>query len=339
MDLFIPSALQIEPRLKEVDFDFCEVMDLETDFAFISGSVVEGFGNSSSDVDIYVVSSKEVGFPDGKKTTYTNSEKGYYYELNWYSQTWHKSVASQINNSLSEDFKYQRIPFSAIKYYYLCSIACPLINQSKYNDLMKAYKKGKALFALEQYYGYLANKCYQAGIELSENHEIEQSYFWYNEAVNYMIDSVLASYGEGYPTEKFRFEKLRRSVGEAAELYKDARRLRYLGNYSLSEYILQSTSFLSMMNINKYYSEDNSIHFKVSGSTTTISLYHDYLILNAGNVYQLDEFTLSVLKLISEGYSSRKELLQHITDRSSDTAQRLNQTLHQLQLEGIIEIA
>jgi hypothetical protein len=78
---FTDEAIRIEPRLSQADFDLTHVFDTQNDMAYISGSVVEGFGNSASDVDIYIVTKNPI-LPDGVKFGYNNNEKGYYNEVN-----------------------------------------------------------------------------------------------------------------------------------------------------------------------------------------------------------------------------------------------------------------
>jgi predicted nucleotidyltransferase len=78
---YFKEALNIEPRILQADVDLLPIMDIKRDTAFISGSVVEGFGNSSSDVDLYILSDKNPMLPNGIKFGYTNTDGGYYNEV------------------------------------------------------------------------------------------------------------------------------------------------------------------------------------------------------------------------------------------------------------------
>lgn len=337
-NIFTDEAVKKEPRLAQVDFDFSEIMNVSNDFAFLSGSVIEGFGNQASDVDIYIVSKKDVGFPDGKKNNYTNEKDGYYNEINWFSYDWHKKIADQINSLQLNNIWHDMPSSDALDYYYRTSISVPLINPNNHRIETTEYSRQRILQVLEYYYGYRAYKAMQYAIQFLEAEEIEQCYFWINKAMRLMIDSVLASNGEGYMSEKFRFLKIERAFGRNSELYTSAKKFRYLGKYEMLDYISDVMAYIKYIGITNFEFDDTVIKYKIAGSLENVDLYHHYIVHNAGNVFQIDDDCMELLKLINEGYDDRTSIHKFCKDNNIAIDKDLNKMLSQLQTYGILEI-
>ena len=216
--IFLEDAIKCDPRLKSVYVNLREVMDLNNDIAYISGSVVEGFGNTTSDVDIYIVT----GRADVYETKYVNSAKdgNYYVELNVFSKEQARQICDKINNTtLDDDQEIFNLSEKELEFYYRAAIGIPLFNLSAFNEFCSEFDKEKVNAIYERVHKWNAIKELYFVTLRKQNGEIELAYFHAQKAIEHALDSYLAKNGEGYCTGKYRFLKLKRLLEVKSDIY------------------------------------------------------------------------------------------------------------------------
>jgi hypothetical protein len=337
-DIFTREAVDIDPRLKNADFDFDIIMDSSDDYAFLSGSVVEGFGNASSDVDIFVVSDKIKEYQTGKKICFINSEGGYYNEIQLYTHRWHNDVGSKLNALEGRTYSdYRAVAYDELSYYYRVAIGVPAINPENFISSSGEYKKAVINKHISNYFGYEAyGQIYRAN-RLHDDGETGHAYHYACKAAADAVDSVLAAHGEGYMSNKFRFSKIERAFGKKSDIYRAALDLRYLGGYGVDEYILRVNDFLRDLGIFKY-EHDVELRYRLTGEYAVVDFLQPYIISSDYKTYQISEDCLHVIDMIKNGVDNKDALLEKLSEKygASEAKARLAVILDRLQRKNLL---
>jgi hypothetical protein len=205
--------------LEELGIDAEEVMaalplKAETFTIFLSGSVLEGYGNTESDLDVFIIYSDQV---PSQGVTYTREsyDISFEYISNWRLdvESWAKeqvfSVAQRLDRCSSEDRNACiNVAFSDIQMAHRVCVGVPIRHPECFERLREA-------FDFEHLSHIIMTRCLvfcdgttedAAGAIDSEQHGA--ALLTSRQSVQLAIDALLAAHGETNPKDKWRFFKL-----------------------------------------------------------------------------------------------------------------------------------
>lgn len=313
---FTDASLRVEPRLQSTDFNFSEIFNINSDSAFISGSVVEGLGNKSSDVDIYIITSSDL--MDGMKINYTNTEVGYYNEINVRSREIHRNIRDKINGLNYKQYSEYLTDalVDDLDYYYRVCISVPLFENSTYLSDISGFSKDIAAKNKAHYYGYNAYSNFVKSKDMLELSQLGEAYHYANRALYYFYESVCAVNNECYTSQKSIYPRLARIRTLAPEWLAMFSENRYLGKQSIDAYCNKAFDLIenyaqdsfSFKNF-AFPAADIDINYMPAGDMQNLEFVGKHIMLNGTKLYSLNEFCERVLHWIySENIYSRKVL-------------------------------
>jgi len=323
-------ALSIEPRILDADVDLATVMDLEHDTAFISGSVVEGFGNSTSDVDIYVISDKIPNLPNGIKFGYTDTNRGYYNEVIVYHYEYVADVCNAVNNNQIDLNSYDFL--EKMELYYRFAIGIPIVNEHIFHSVTVGFCKETACEAYRKYYKLKSNENLELAYSLLSDNMVEQSEFYTQWAAIYAMTSWMAQNGESYKSEKFHFRKLARICKQDSKMYKKCWQLYFMGDKNPREYFNEVTAFCKELGMSELKHCPQRLKFSLAKAVSHIQLSSNYLIVNGNTVFEINREQKAILDMLECEAASKTDLLRNI----NIDLPNLEATLEEMLEQGIL---
>lgn len=201
-----PAELTLTP---DVVSEILEVANgvAEGDSCLVSGSIIEGFGNKNSDIDLYVVKASQaidesiaIGM---RETRYVDCE---YLQLESLSQLMVKVGSGDWESA----FRLSRVDLDR---YYRLSIALPVRVAPAAADLLNQFDASTARSALEKWALLLAQSLLgRSAVMLTTGH-VDAARLLAREAALWTAVSELALQGEGYVSAKWTAEKAARRYG------------------------------------------------------------------------------------------------------------------------------
>jgi predicted nucleotidyltransferase len=346
-NLFTPQAVKIEPRLKEIDFDFRSIFDIDKDSMFISGSVVEGFGNKSSDVDIYIINSKDI-MPkermDELKINYTNSEIGYYNEVNTRQRVTHNAVRDKINNldiSKAHDYAFN-VQKAELSYYYRVCISVPLIENDAYAKDLIGFSKEIVAKNIEYFFGYRAYCDYINAKHYLQRGHMDEAYCYANQALHNLLDSYAAFNNECYISNKFMYDKIKRIKSNIPYGIDKITELRYLGSKDKESYcsevfnVIENFAYKSF-SIQKFMSAITDIFYRPTGNVTSFDFIEFCISLNGKKLFRVSKECFDLINWIyKDDITSRNALNEKFSKQFSHFT--FEESIKQLLILGIIDV-
>ena len=244
IEIIDPNSLKIEPRLSEVSMNLEPVMDMRNDTMFLSGSVVEKYGNDRSDIDTYIIGEYE--YKKYGKLAWQHPTKDYYIEVHFLPNHWLSKIENHFNNFAYDDYEgINNIDTEELEFYYLVSIGIPLINNKNFNKLCKCFKKDRANQLWTAYHGLACTSLLaQMETQLNNGNSV-YAFFLARRALERAIDSYTASKGQGYIGWKYRFAKLSRVIPVSSDIYQILWNLKSLGTMDYVAYSEKSSGMHS----------------------------------------------------------------------------------------------
>lgn len=203
----------------------CAAWGVDGDHILLAhGSRVEGFANGSSDVDFWVISPRGATPPLLPVFDWIG---GYRMQPESLSYETIAALADRIN-ALIVDRAQDVLSITShdLDVYYRIGTSIPLSNDSRAEGLKQAFHRDHAASLFARRCGIAAStELRKAAVYRTARDRLEES-LCLTRAVEWALDSYLASNGEAYPNRKWRFEKLGRRFGVTAPLYRRAWRLK-----------------------------------------------------------------------------------------------------------------
>jgi uncharacterized protein involved in tellurium resistance len=232
-----------------------EIITTPEDVAFVSGSIVEGFGNENSDLDLFLVRSWGEVTADPRLVLATVGLGETYIDYEVYNEANMAALAALINGTDVNDFRaVWSLPISRLDLYYRVAIAEPAYNPEGLERLKQAFSKDGAAARLAAWAGLRSAHAMRQARVLLGLGDGRHAYVAAQNACGYAVDSVMAREGEAYPNLKWRFEKVRRRFGVDSDLYQRAWSLKALGDRSIPEYIEAVAAFCRDVGMETYES-------------------------------------------------------------------------------------
>jgi len=330
--IFNSKAIEIESRICYADFDLPVVMDMEKDIAYISGSVVEGFGNPASDVDIYVITDKNPLLLEGMKFAYTNSKHGYFNELIVYHYDHIYKICDIINN---KEYDLNANEFiDNMELYYRCAIGVPMLNEAQFFETTKGFSKQVANEVYAEYHKMKCQEKLRLMKLLLNQQRPELVYPYAMRAIAHAIDYWTAVGGEGYESNKFRFLKLERLCSRDSEMYKRCWNLHSIGNRNHASYFSDVEVFCREV-VPDILTEFKEVIYTIAESISNVEMMGDYLVDSDNKVYKMSRSHKTILDKLrtNANASSRNDLLKCFDDQSA-----MDSALEDLLRQNIVTI-
>lgn len=230
-----------------------EIITGPEDVVFVSGSLVEGFGNENSDLDLFLVRKEGEATPDPRLVLATVGVEGAYVDYEVYNQANMAAISAAINGTDVAGFRaVWETSLDRIDLYYRTAIAEPAYNAPGLRLLQRDFDREVAARLLAVWAGLRsAVKLQEARGSLDAGHA-RPALVAAQAAAAYACDSYLASEGEAYPNLKWRFEKIQRRFGRDSALYRRMWALKAPGTRGVTSYLDDVSAFCREMGVDRY---------------------------------------------------------------------------------------
>jgi hypothetical protein len=268
-----------------------EIITTPDDVVFVSGSIVEGFGNENSDLDLFLVRAGGELTADPRLVLATVGLGETYIDYEVYNEANMAAVAAMVNDANVDDFRaVWSLPMSRLDLYYRTVIAECAYNPKGLERLQRSFTKQAVAERLSAWAGLRSAYALRQARDLLGLGDGRHAYVAAQNACGYALDSCMAAEGEAYPNLKWRFEKVRRRFGVESDLYERAWALKGLGDRRIPDYIEAVAAFCRDVGMERYeaWGPDDlrlgqardARAFKVAG--------RHYIVQNRAYIYELN---------------------------------------------------
>lgn len=347
-------VLNKEPRLailNENRFNLGYVFDENEDLMYSSGSVIEGYGDRFSDVDIYILTNKKTLPTDddmylpveGTKFGYngfSDSEHGFYVEFILNNFDWGRKIISKINQidpSLRKDIT-QSLDYRQLDFYYRLAIGIPLCNEQKFADYTEDVSKAHISDVISVYKGLYSAKYLRYAELFYESDIKDAAYFYAQCAVNEAIDAYMARNGEPYQSFKLRLRKIRNRFGEDSPIYHRACDLSALGSRKYEEYYSEAAAFCEDLGARAYlFAAPDDVTYIVNGQIEFIDFIDSFALIS-GSLYSIDSGYKKLLSAIRGTAQITLSELKELCISAFGTQDNTCETISFLEARNIIAL-
>jgi len=204
------------------------------DIAYVSGSVIEGFGNPHSDLDIFVIKNRiehcEAQFRYSDYLIHIVHIHNTRFDIEYHSmekvQTY-LEIANSFNESSLECT--ENLNISKLDFLHRMRIARPLYGADRLLELQKAIPVEKVCACLKHWRIRSFNAHLMDCTGMLEIGDLDTCVMWARQTLCDAIDVCLAVHLDTNPVEKWRFRKLERIYGTDSEMYQRFRDLMTRG--------------------------------------------------------------------------------------------------------------
>jgi hypothetical protein len=234
-----------------------EIITGPEDVVFFSGSLVEGFGNENSDLDLFLVRREGEATPDPRLVLATVGVEGAYVDYEVYNQANMATVSGAINATDVTDFRaVWETSLDRIDLYYRTAIAEVAYNPAGLRRLQRDFDREVAARLLQVWTGLRSVIKLQEARESLDAGYAPQALIAAQAAAAYACDSHMASEGEAYPNLKWRYEKIARRFGRDSALYRRMWGLKSPGTRGVTVYMEEVAAFCDEMGMGAYAAWD-----------------------------------------------------------------------------------
>ena len=313
------------------------------DVAFISGSRIEGFGNPTSDIDLFVIfhdnPDEPVGYP---LCVFVDP---IYIDVERYTSEKMSRLSSELNTLSLEDYDSIRsIPWNSLDLYYRTAIGKPSFNEEGFAALQANFSKDTVSALCHVRAGLQSISQLDKAQEHFRTGQLDLSFVAARSAAEWATDSFLAANGEAFPSRKWRFEKLKRKFGECSSEYTRAWLLKSRGTLDTESYIEACTQYCKEIGMYRFRlpetSPDTIKPQRESGSRLFQVGEEYYIIRDKFFIYYVNTSGKFIWDLL-DGEKSLADLALHFSEEhgtSLTEASRHSSTFVQnLQDYGLIQ--
>ena len=294
-----------------------QIITTPEDVVFVSGSIVEGFGNENSDLDLFLVRVGGEVTPDPRLVLATVGLGETYIDYEVYNEANMAAVAGQVNETDVTDFRaVWSLPLSRIDLYYRTAIAECAYNPDGLVRLQRSFSRDTLAECLAAWTGLNGAHALKQAQSLLAIGDGRHAYVAAQNACGYAVDSCMAREGEAYPNLKWRFEKVRRRFGIESELYERAWSLKALGDRGIPAYIEAVEAFCRDLGMDRYAAwgpDELRLGRARDAQAFRIAGKH-YVVQNRSLIYELNTFGRYVWDAL-DGVVNRPELTLKLCGR------------------------
>jgi hypothetical protein len=230
-----------------------EIVTAPDDVVFVSGSLVEGFGNENSDLDLFLVRAEGERTDDPRLVLSTVGFEGSYVDYEVYNQANMSAISARINGTDVANLRsVWEIPLDRLDLYYRTAIAEAGYNAEGLRALQRDFDREVAARVLAVWTALRSVCKLQEAGESLEAGFAAQALVSAQAAAAYAADSHLATQGEAYPNLKWRYEKIERRFGKGSALFRRLWALKSPGGRGVTDYMDDVRAFCDEMGVTRY---------------------------------------------------------------------------------------
>ncbi len=230
-----------------------EIITGPEDVAFVSGSLVEGFGNENSDLDLFLVRAEGERTEDPRLVLATVGIEGTYVDYEVYNQANMAAISARINGTDLADLRsVWELPLDRIDLYYRTAVAEAAYNAPGLELLQRDFDREVSARLLSVWTALRSVWKLQEAGESLEAGFAREALVSAQAAVGYAADSYLARQGEAYPNLKWRYEKVVRRFGRESALFRRLWGLKSPGGRGVTAYLADVGAFCGEMGVSGY---------------------------------------------------------------------------------------
>ena len=321
----------ISSALRTWQIDGCHMVVLH-------GSRVEGFANRDSDVDFWIVS--PAGVSPAIVPVFLWVADYHLQPESIAYDTW-VTLAAKINairSSSSDEVAALRL--RDLDLYYRFSTGVSVTGHEGIAQLKRQFHTdhAAALFAARS--GIAASAELEKAAIFAEAGDELTECVCLRGAVQFAVDSYLASHDEAYPNRKWRFEKLARACGRDSSLYKDAWTLKARScTQNIDSYRRACRDFVASLDLPGWSSR--VCPTRLQAATPFRIARRDYLLTPSTSVFELGEHGTFLWSLF-DGHNTCREIIDSVARTTGasaeDSAESVYAYLNEMRSHGLIDL-
>lgn len=196
----------------------------EKDIVYLSGSLIEGYGNKYSDLDVFIIKhdisniDSQFRYEDFKiKLIYKGNSK-LDFEYHEYSKVFN---LIDFANSFDPDNldSLENLSVDRIEFLHRFLVSIPIFNSEDYEIHKNNINKKNLYNALKYHRRRSFNAHLMDCHGMLENNDIDTAVFWSKQTLCDAIDVYLAAKGDTNTSQKWRLKRLERLDGVNSDLY------------------------------------------------------------------------------------------------------------------------
>lgn len=198
---------------KDIVLNYLELN--ESDIVLFCGSVVEGFSNAGSDLDVYVISTTDYKLPSNREVSNTYLGKEYHIfdeniPINVIVMT--LNTASSIVEDINSQLFLEKIDFNEsrkIEFYHRLITSIPVKGSNKFKDLIgrKLYPEKFQFAVTRNRLSYSENR-HDDAVGAMESNDFLTGYIAARISLEKAVESLLFIQGQTNPKDKWIIKKL-----------------------------------------------------------------------------------------------------------------------------------
>jgi hypothetical protein len=309
-----------------------EIITSPEDVAFVSGSLVEGFGNENSDLDLFLVRAEGERTEDPRLVLSTVGFEGAYIDYEVYNQANMAAIAARINGTDLRDLRsVWELTLDRIDLYYRTSIAEPAYNPAGLERLQRDFERGTAAQLLAVWTALRSAVKLQEARGSLEAGFAAQALVAAQAAVAYAADAYLAARGEAYPNLKWRYEKIARRFGADSDFYRRVWELKSPGTRGVTAYLDEVYAFCGEIGVTSYRWGIDDLLLSQSSETNLFAIGpRRLLVQNKTLVFELSPLAAFVWRALRRPLT-RPELIERLVQ-----GRRLSQGAARAEVDGLL---
>lgn len=265
----------------------------------VHGSRVEGFANTTSDADCWIISAK--GHPPPFVPVFEWVES---YRVQPESISWEtlELLATTVNQTDEQDIsRILGLKAPDLCRYYRFATSIAIVDTTWATSLREQFSTNHIARLLTVRYGVAAyTELRKAEIFGRLGNQMDEG-FCLQRAVEFAIDSYLAKAGEAYPNRKWRFEKLRRRFGSDSGLYQRSLELKRQGLRPVDSYRQDCLAFINNLLTDRL---PQPVVFQPLQDVSVFTLgSQDYLMAGSTAVYEVSPHGRLLWQMMGAGAS------------------------------------
>jgi hypothetical protein len=288
-----------------------EIISSPDDIVFVSGSLVEGFGNENSDLDLFLVRAEGERTEDPRLVLSTVGVEGAYVDYEVYNQANMAAIAARINGTAVDDLRsVWELPLDRIDLYYRTAVAQAAHNEPALKLLQRDFDREVAARVLRVWTALRSAWKLNDARESLDEGLVQPALVSAQAAAAYAADSYLATQGEAYPNLKWRYEKIARRFGRDSALYRRLWALKSPGDRDPAAYLDEVAGFCTEMGVTEYEWSTDSLLLSQARDVRLFSVGRRRLLVqNKTLLFELNPMAVSVWKALAKA-QTRPQLVE-----------------------------
>ncbi|HEU0075831.1 MAG TPA: hypothetical protein VFS30_17665 [Dehalococcoidia bacterium] len=294
-------------QMRAVDAIVQTVVSSPDDIAYISGSLIEGFGNSSSDIDLFLITAADPAYNGPFGTALGD----YYLDLEIFTRDGMRVLTERLNTLDPSDFRAVWLtPLADLDLYYRTLIGEACHNAPGFSAMHAAFRREVAERLLAAWCGLRYAASMQHAREELDTGRAVSAAIAAQAASASALDAYLAAHGEAFPSLKWRQEKLARLHGKDSGLYRRAWSLKAPGQREVSAYMGDVAAFGAELGMEAYAGWTlEEVPLVTNGAAMSRDVGEDaYILQNQRYLFEVSREVREVFDHVAAGPRTRAEI-------------------------------